>query len=122
MPAGIVSKIKNGQRLAANYTNATAGLTNVGLGWAIGVSEVWTGEFNLTAQCSGTGGTKFALTIPAGATIEATVFGIAASVTAFTCSRITASATATTQIYCNAAAVPGPVRIKVTVVNSTTAG
>ena len=122
MPLGPVSKVKNGQRLVANYTNATAGLTNVGLGWAIGASEIWTGEFNLSGQCSGAAGTKFAITIPAGATIEATVFGMTSAVTAFTSSRITASGAATTQTYWVVATTPGPVRICVTVVNGATNG
>jgi len=122
MPAGPVSKIKNGQRLAANYTNATAALTNVGLGWAIAANEVWTGEFNLSGECSGTGGTKFAITIPAGATIEATCLGTSGAVTAQTVSRITASATVTAQTFFAAAAVAGTVRICLTVVNGATAG
>lgn len=122
MPAGPVSKIKNGQRLAANYTNATTSLTNVGLGFAIGANENWTGEFNLSGQCSGTGGTKFAITVPAGATIEAECLGITSAVTAITSSRITASGAATTQTFYVASAVPGPVWIRFTVVNGSTAG
>ena len=122
MPQGPLSKIKNGSRLTANYTNATNGLTAVGLGWQIGANEVWTGEFNLSGQCSGTGGTKFAITIPAGATIEAEFLGITSAVTALTSSRVTASATVTAQTFWTAAAVPGPVWIRVTVVNGSTAG
>jgi hypothetical protein len=122
MPAGPTSKIKNGQRLAANYTNATAALTNVGLGWAIGANEVWTSEFNLSGQCSGAGGTKFAITVPAGATIEAECLGITTGVTAVTSSRITASGAATAQTFYVVATVPGPVWIRVTVVNGATAG
>jgi hypothetical protein len=121
-PGGLVSKVKNGQRLVSNYTNATTSLTNVGLGWAINANEVWTGEFNLSGQCSSTGGTQFAITIPSGATIEAECFGITSAVTAFTSSRITASGVATTQVFFIAAAVPGPVRITVTVVNGATPG
>ena len=124
MPAGPSSKLRNlfVQRLASNYTNATAGLTNVSLAVPMTAGEVWVGEFNLSGQCSAAGGTRFAIVIPAGATIEATVLGISGAVTALTSSRITASATATTQVYYAAITTPGPVRITFTVVCGATAG
>ncbi len=110
------------QRLTANYTNTSNVLTNVSLAVAMNANEVWVGEFNLSGQCSGAAGSKFAITIPAGATIEATAIGISGAVTAFTSSRITASGTATTQTYYAAATTPGPVRITFTVVCGATAG
>lgn len=121
MTAGIISKIKNGQRLAANFTVTSTTPANVGLGFQIAANEVFTAEFNLSGQCSGNAGSKFLITIPAGATIEGGAWGTTSGATAFQAVRINAGATATAAFW-TVATTPSSVHIKICVINGSTAG
>jgi hypothetical protein len=88
----------------------------------MGANEVWVLEFNLTAQCSSTGGTKFQITAPAGATIEGWIESSTSAITTFSYQRITAINTLNVTALHTVATTPGPDYIWVRVKNSSTAG
>jgi hypothetical protein len=107
-------------RLTSDVSKTTTALTDVtGLFVYCAVSEVMRFEFLLNVV-GGTGGVKLALTFPAGATLKASAHGNSTGVAAFTSSRIAASATLTTEVYCTS--ITGQVRIWGEIRNSTTAG
>lgn len=91
------------------------------MSFAIGASETWAVEWFLSTQCSSTGGIRFAITVPSGATFRGVAEGTAASVTARTTSTLVTSGTAPA-INFNNANFNGSVRITAVIVNSTTEG
>lgn len=113
---------KNGRRTSGISTTDTTIASVWDLGFAIGPNEVWTAEFNLSHGASGTGGCKWAISIPSGATIRAVVVGSGASKTTQTSSIITASATLTAELYNTAALTTGWTRITASVANGATGG
>jgi hypothetical protein len=108
--------------LSANATSTSATNTNSNLVFTIGVSEVWILEFDLTVQCSSTGGVKIQITAPAGATVEGWYLSSGAAITTLVYQRITAINTLTGTITHTVATTPGADRIWVRIKNSTTAG
>jgi hypothetical protein len=111
-------------RLTADQaTNATTATAVPGLSFTIGANEVWTVEFNCRiGKASGTNGTKYAIAIPAGATVMGQVFGTVGSATAFATEVITASATLTSTAFNTTATSNGVMRITACIVNGATAG
>jgi hypothetical protein len=89
--------------LAANAATTSNVASNTNLAVAMGANEVWEVEVEMTLSCSGAGGVKFAVSLPAGATIEGGVLGHSTGFTAMTGARINASATLTTNAFCTVA-------------------
>lgn len=111
------------KRVTANRTTTGVIAANVAdMDFAVGANEVWTAEFNLQNGCSGTGGSKWALTIPAGATMRAVVVGTGSSATAQQGGVLTAAGVLTTANFNTGILTTGYARITVTVVNGATAG
>jgi hypothetical protein len=125
MAATITSDRQNGlvrKTLSANATTTIATNTNTNLTFTIGVSEVWLLQFSLTAQCSSTGGVKYQITAPVGATVEGWIESSTSTITTFTYQRITAINTLNGTATHTVATTPGADYIWVRVKNSTTAG
>lgn len=77
-----------GAARVVNTVNGTAtGFADItGLAFAIGTgaSEVWSFQASLRAGCNGTGGSRFTITAPGGATVMALVDANTSSATAYT--------------------------------------
>lgn len=109
-------------RVTSDRTTTVITAGNVtDMSFAVPASENWGFEFFLSNGCNGTGGIKWAITVPSGATFRAVADGSAASATARTSAIMTVSGTLT--IAFNAAVLAtGFTRITGAVANSTTAG
>jgi hypothetical protein len=109
-------------RVIANVTNTLITAANVtGLSFPIGANEVWSFEAHIQNGCSGTGGVKFALTVPAGASFRAVALGMAATAAALTSAVLTVSGTLSIA-FNTAALVTGWTRITGLVRNGATPG
>lgn len=108
--------------LLANATSTIVTNTNTNLGFVIGANEVWIMELSLSAQCSGTGGSKFQISAPTGATIEGWYQGTTTGLTVFTYQRITAINTLTGTAAHTVATTPAPDTILVRIKNGATPG
>lgn len=107
-------------RLTADVSKTTTAASDVtGLNFYVDVNEVERFEFNLFTS-AGTGGIKFALTFPTGATVKAEVFGSVAA-GAITSERITATATLTTAVW-STSNTSGWVKVMGEIRNGGTAG
>lgn len=115
------------RRIAKNITgNITTDITTAvdipGANIALAASEVWAFEFDLQVGCNNTGGIKFALTFPAGATCRAIVFGTAGGITSQTTQVLTTSGGLTGANYNTVNSQGGFLRISGTLVNGANAG
>jgi hypothetical protein len=108
--------------LLSNATSTVATNTNSNLSFSAAANEVWVIEFDWTAQCSSTGGSKFQITAPTGSTIEGFYQGTTSAITTLTYQRITAINTLTGTAAHTVATTPAPDRIIVRVKVSSTAG
>lgn len=108
--------------LAANFTTTATGAANIGLGFNIGANETWVVDVQLTAQCSGTGGVAYAVTAPAGATIEGWVYSSTSAIATLLYQRIVALATLTSTALHTVATIPAPDVLRFTIINGSTAG
>lgn len=99
------------QASAAFTTTATAAATVTGLSFGVVAGEVWRVEVNMTAQCSGTGGVAYAVSAPAGSTIEGWVQSSTNAITTLSYQRLTAINTLTATALHTVATTPGPDRI-----------
>jgi hypothetical protein len=103
-----------GYKTADQATTSATGVDVTSLVFAIGASEVWSAEFTLGMTVSGAAGSKFSITVPAGATMSASVRGTNAAPGVITTSgTLTAALLTTTNSACT---------ISVLVQNSTNAG
>lgn len=109
-------------RVASNVTiNSTTMADVTGLAFAVGASEIWAFEFNLTIT-GNTNGLKFDLTGPTSPTsLMATFFGNTSGITAISTDNVTAFSTATTTVFA-ATAVANVLRVYGTLANGSTAG
>lgn len=99
-------------RRATNITTTSASNASVtDLAFDIATNEVWAFEFNLRTQCSSTGGHKWGLLLPTGATVTATAHGSLASRTTIAASDITTSDGQTAVLGTGSYASDGWVRI-----------
>jgi hypothetical protein len=57
-------------QLAANFTTTVVAATSTALSFNVAANEVWVVDVQLTAQCSGVGGSKYSIATPAGADME----------------------------------------------------
>lgn len=69
------------ERCSSNYTNTTTSATSVFTGITTEASGVYLIEAWITTQCSGTGGNKFRITAPTGATVEGWYQGSTSAIT-----------------------------------------
>lgn len=78
--------------LGANATSTVVAAGDVpGMAFPVAAGESWAFEIDLHTGCSGNGGVKVALLLPAGASVTATALGMGASPTTVNSSRIAAS-------------------------------
>lgn len=118
---GIVAKRKSTDQTSIVATAADC----TDLSFVMAANEVFAFCFDIAQSCNNTGGVKFAITVPSGATLTANATGIGASVGVPTSSRITTSGTLTSAFNTlnnTGNATAGWTRISGTVLNSTTAG
>jgi hypothetical protein len=109
-------------RLNANFTTTVVTATASNLTFAMGANEIWVVDVDLTTQCSSTGGVKYAIGAPAGATLEGWLYSDLAAVTTLSYQRLTAINTLTTTATHTVATTPGPDRMWFTIVNGATPG
>jgi len=109
-------------RLSSNFTTTNLTATSTALSFNIGANEVWIVDVQLTAQCSSTGGVKYAVTAPASATIEGWVYSSTSAIATLLYQRLTAINTLTTTALHTVATTPAPDIIRLTIVNSATPG
>lgn len=109
-------------RLVANFTTTVVAATSTTLAFNINANEVWLVECQLTAQCSGVGGSKYAVAAPAGATIEGWIYSSTSSLTTLSYQRLTAINTLNAAGLHTVATTPGPDVIRFVVTNGATAG
>jgi hypothetical protein len=108
--------------LASAFTTTIVTATSTPLSFNIQPNEVWFVDCQLTAQCSGTGGLKYAVAAPAGASIEGWIFTSAAAITTLRYLRLTAINTLMATAGHVVAATPGGDIIRFTITNGATAG
>ena len=108
--------------LSANFTTTVVAATATGLAFNIGPNEVWFVEAQITAQCSGTGGSKYSVTGPAGAAIEGWIYSSTSAITTLSYQRLTALATLNTTALHTVATSPAPDVLRFVIQNGSTAG
>jgi hypothetical protein len=108
--------------LANTFTTTNIIATSTGLVFNIGANEVWVVDVQLTAQCSSTGGVKYAVAAPAGATIEGWIYSSTSAITTLSYQRLTATNTLNTTALHTVATTPAPDIIRFVITNSSTAG
>lgn len=108
--------------LSANFTTTVVAATSTALSFSIGPNEVWFVDVQLTAQCSSTGGVKYAVAAPAGATIEGWIYSSLAAITTLSYQRITAINTLNAVALHTVATTPGGDVIRFVITNGATAG
>ena len=109
-------------QLATNFTTTIVAATSTLLSFNIQPSEVWAVDIQLTAQCSGTGGSKYAIAAPAGATIEGWIYSSTSSILTPSYQRMTAINTLNATALHTVATTPGPDIVRALVTNAATAG
>ena len=109
-------------RLSSNFTTTVNTSTATNLSFNMATGEVWIVEVNITAQCSSTGGVKYAIAAPAGSVVEGWLFSSTSALTTLSHQRITAINTLTTTAVHTIANTPAPDRISFTIVCGGTGG
>lgn len=108
--------------LTTNFTTTAVTATSTTLSFNVKAGETWVVDVQLTAQCSSTGGVKYAISAPTGATIEGWIYSSLAAITTLSYQRLTAIATLNATALHTVAATPAPDVIRFTIVNPTNAG
>lgn len=107
----------------ANIDNSVNALADTPFAIYANANEEWELEFEGSVQCNNTGGVKFGVSGPAGATVDGWFFSTTnALATPSTPQRITALATATATATHTVANVPAPDRLRARVKVSSTPG
>jgi hypothetical protein len=109
-------------RLAANFTTTVVTATSTALTFSVGANEVWSVDVQITAQCSGVGGSKYAVAAPTGATIEGWIYSSTSTITTLSYQRLTAINSLNATALHTVATTPGPDVIRFVVANGGTAG
>jgi hypothetical protein len=107
--------------LAANFTTTSTTPSTI-FSFNIAANEIWVVDVQITAQCSSTGGTKYQVAAPAGATIEGWLYSSLGAVTTLSYQRITAINTLNATAVHIVATTPAPDVIRFTITNSSTPG
>lgn len=103
----------------------TTSLTAVdvtGLSFSVAANHIWTAEFKLYGNSSDATGGKFAIDVPAGATVEGHIIGNTSGGTAFTTERVTTDAALTTTAFWASSSTELSAILHVTVIVGATAG
>src|ERR1700730_10472131 len=87
-------------------TTGVAATTITGLSFNVLVNEVWTVEAKLTAQCSAAAGIAYAVTAPAGSTIEGWVQSSTSAILTLSYQRLVAINTLTATALHTVATTP----------------
>jgi hypothetical protein len=122
--AGLVKRLREflAVRLAANFTTTVVAATSTALTFNIGPNEVWSVDVQITAQCSGNGGSKYAVAAPAGATIEGWIYSSTNAVTTLSYQRLTAVGALNATPLHTVTTTPAPDVIRFVITNGSTAG
>lgn len=107
--------------ITSNFTTTLATATTI-FSFNIAANETWVVDVQLTAQCSGTGGVKYAIAAPASSTIEGWLYSSLAAITTLSYQRITAINTLTAVAVHTVATTPAPDVIRFTITAAGTAG
>lgn len=110
------------QSLLANATTTVVTNTDTNLSIPVLANEVWVIEYTGNAQCSSTGGSKFQITTPAGATIEGMLRGSTSAIGTLAWQRITTINALNATVLHNVATTPAEDRIQVRVKVGATPG
>ena len=110
------------EALTSNFTTTANTATSTNLTFPIAANEIWNVDIEITCQCSNTGGVKFAIAAPTGATIEGWILSSTGVITTPSYQRITAINTLNATAVHTVATTPGPDTIRFVVRNSTNAG
>ena len=94
--------------LSSNFTTTNATATSTALTFQVKTGETWVVTVQATAQCSSTGGVKYAVAAPAASTIEGWVYSSTSAITTFLYQRITAIGTLMTTAAHTVATTPAP--------------
>lgn len=108
--------------LASSFTTTSTSATSTALTFQVGPNEIWEVDCQLTAQCSSTGGVKYAIAAPSGATIEGWIYSSTSAILTFSYQRITAINTLNATALHTVTTTPAPDIIRFTITNSSTAG
>lgn len=108
--------------LSSNFTTTSNSSTDTALTFSIGAFEVWIVDFQLTTQCSSTGGVKYRISAPTSATVEGWIYTSTSTITTDSRQRFTAINTLTSTAAHTVANTPGPDIIRIVVMNAGNAG
>jgi hypothetical protein len=96
----------------ATFTTTVVAATTIpGLSFNVISGEIWVVKADLTAQCSAAAGIAYAVTAPAGSTIEGWVLSSTTTITTLLYQRLTAINTLTATAIHTVATTPGPDQI-----------
>jgi hypothetical protein len=109
-------------RLSSNFTTTIVTNTNTGLSFTAAANDVWHIRYQGTAQCSSTGGVKYQVTAPTGATVEGWLYSSTSAITTLSYQRITAINTLTSTAIHTVGTTPAPDQIDAIVVVGATGG
>jgi|GEM_PF-4494422 len=110
------------QANAANFTTTLATATDTPFTVPIAANERLEIVFEGTAQCSGVGGSKYAIAAPSGAAVEGWLDSSTTAVATKSYQRITAAGALTATAVHTVAATPAPDRIHAVITNGATPG
>jgi hypothetical protein len=110
------------EKLNSNFTTTVVTATGTNLAFPIAANEIWVVEVELTTQCSGTGGVKYAIGSPTGAAVEGWILSSLAAITTLSYQRIVAINTLNSTALHTVANTPAPDRIRFVITNGATAG
>lgn len=111
-----------GQRLTANFTTTVVAATSTALSFNVLANEVWIAEYQLTVQCSGNGGSKYAIACPVGAAIEGWIYSSTNAITTLSYQRVTAISALNGVALHTVATLPAPDVIRVLITNGANVG
>jgi hypothetical protein len=94
--------------LASNFTTTSTTAASTALSFNVVAGETWVVDVQMTAQCSSTGGTKYAVAAPAGSTVEGWLYSSTSALTTLSYQRITAIGTLTGTAVHTVATTPAP--------------
>jgi len=109
--ASLVQRLREqvfGRVSGSNFTTTNNTATTVtGLTFNIGANEEWVIDVALTTQCSSTGGVKYAISVPATASVEGWIQTSTSALTTLSFQRFTSTGLTSTAAH-TVATTPGP--------------
>jgi len=120
--ADIIKGILFNKRLNINFTTTVITAQDTNLLFGMSENEVYIVEAELTVQCSGNAGIKYAIKAPIGATIEGWILSSLGAITTLSYQRITTINTLNSIALHTVVNTPAPDRIRFAIVNGATPG